>query len=62
MKTKTIEEGGKHAVFNEDFILSNIGDVIASQELLVFNSYDEDGPGMIESIGNSRGRKYEGFV
>ena len=61
-RTKTIDEGGKHAIFNEDFILSNIPDVLNSQEALIFNSFDEDGPGTFDFIGGTQGIKYQDLV
>ena len=53
MRTKTIDEAGKHAVFNEHFALSNIPDVLAANQDLVLETYDEDGPGQIEFIGGT---------
>lgn len=62
MRTKTVDEAGKHAVFNEHFALSNIPDVLAANQDLVLETYDEDGPGQIEFIGGTKGIKYQDLI
>ena len=42
IKTKTMDDAGKHAVFNEIFTLQDILEKIEEKLELQFNAYDED--------------------
>ena len=53
MRTTTKDEAGKHAIFNEDFILTNINGAVQSGIPLKLDTFDEDAPGKFDYIGGT---------
>lgn len=52
MKTKVIDGGGKHAVWNEEFVLQNVRQQIRLKQEFKLETYDEDTV-TDDKIGNS---------
>ena len=62
MRTTTKDEAGKHAIFNEDFVLNNIDSALLTGIQLKFETYDEDGPGKLDYIGGTKEIPYQDFI